>query len=58
MPEFIPPGKPTEERIAVEYLLAQSNKGDQLMATKTDMTDVPSVEHEDDGDYDRTVQSS
>ncbi|XP_076577715.1 uncharacterized protein LOC143314537 [Chaetodon auriga] len=32
LPEFIPPGKPTGERIAVEYLLAQSNRGDLLSA--------------------------
>ncbi|KAI4832565.1 hypothetical protein KUCAC02_015528 [Chaenocephalus aceratus] len=30
LPEFIPPGKPTGERIAVEYLLAQSDRGDLL----------------------------
>ncbi|CAM4558765.1 unnamed protein product [Leuciscus chuanchicus] len=30
LPEFIPPGKPTGERVAVEYLLAQSNRGDLL----------------------------
>ncbi|XP_039655399.1 uncharacterized protein LOC120558453 [Perca fluviatilis] len=34
LPEFIPPGKPTGERIAVEYLLAQSNRGDLLSAQK------------------------
>ncbi|TDG96380.1 hypothetical protein EPR50_G00240070 [Perca flavescens] len=34
LPEFIPPGKPTGERIAVEYLLAQSNGGDLLSAQK------------------------
>ncbi|KAF4099130.1 hypothetical protein G5714_019256 [Onychostoma macrolepis] len=26
----MPPGKPTDERIAVEYLLAQSDRGDLL----------------------------
>ncbi|KAF4079367.1 hypothetical protein AMELA_G00177090 [Ameiurus melas] len=31
LPEFIPPGKPTGERIAVEYLLAQSDRGDLLV---------------------------
>ncbi|XP_053699560.1 uncharacterized protein LOC128746500 [Synchiropus splendidus] len=30
LPEFVPPGKPTGERIAVQYLLAQSNRGDLL----------------------------
>ncbi|CAB1435054.1 unnamed protein product [Pleuronectes platessa] len=30
LPEFIPPGRPTGERIAVEYLLEQSDKGDLL----------------------------
>ncbi|KAK0139240.1 hypothetical protein N1851_024171 [Merluccius polli] len=30
LPEFIPPGKPTRERFAVEYLLTQSNRGDLL----------------------------
>ncbi|RXN26736.1 Carboxyl-terminal PDZ ligand of neuronal nitric oxide synthase [Labeo rohita] len=30
LPEFMPPGKPTNERIAVEYLLAQSDRGDLL----------------------------
>ncbi|CAL8320109.1 unnamed protein product [Gadus morhua 'NCC'] len=30
--EFTPPGKPTGELIAVEYLLAQSNRGDLLSA--------------------------
>nr|XP_023675259.1 uncharacterized protein LOC111847890 [Paramormyrops kingsleyae] len=30
LPEFIPPGRPTGERIAVEYLLAQSDRGDLL----------------------------
>ncbi|XP_063732884.1 uncharacterized protein LOC134859990 [Eleginops maclovinus] len=30
LPEFNPPGRPTGERIAVEYLLAQSDRGDLL----------------------------
>ncbi|XP_043965569.1 uncharacterized protein LOC122827064 isoform X2 [Gambusia affinis] len=30
LPEFVPPGCPTDERIAVEYLLAQSDSGDLL----------------------------
>ncbi|XP_023184849.1 uncharacterized protein LOC111607158 [Xiphophorus maculatus] len=30
LPEFVPPGCPTGERIAVEYLLAQSDRGDLL----------------------------
>ncbi|MED6246104.1 hypothetical protein ATANTOWER_012890 [Ataeniobius toweri] len=30
LPEFVPPGSPTGERIAVEYLLAQSDRGDLL----------------------------
>ncbi|KAF1387477.1 hypothetical protein PFLUV_G00079350 [Perca fluviatilis] len=34
LPEFIPPGKPTGERIDVEYLLTQSNRGDLLSAQK------------------------
>ncbi|XP_050958694.1 uncharacterized protein LOC127160061 [Labeo rohita] len=41
MPEFTHPGKPTGERIAVEYLLAQSNRGDQLIAHQNDMPEVP-----------------
>lgn len=28
LPEFRPPGKPTGEHVAVDYLLAQSGKGD------------------------------
>ncbi|XP_037643720.1 formin-like protein 5 [Sebastes umbrosus] len=30
LPEFTPPGRPTDERVAVEYLLAQSDRGDLL----------------------------
>uniref|UniRef100_A0AAV2J5X8 Uncharacterized protein n=1 Tax=Knipowitschia caucasica TaxID=637954 RepID=A0AAV2J5X8_KNICA len=30
VPEFTPPGKPTDERTAVEYLLGQTNRGDLL----------------------------
>ncbi|ROL44116.1 Zinc finger BED domain-containing protein 1 [Anabarilius grahami] len=54
-PEFTPPGKPTEERIAVEYLLAQSNRGDQLIGDHSDMPEVPSEESEDDSGLDTTV---
>ncbi|XP_059923854.1 uncharacterized protein LOC132469801 [Gadus macrocephalus] len=39
LPEFIPPGKPTGERIAVEYLLAQSNRGDLLRQQVGDIDD-------------------
>ncbi|KAI7802108.1 hypothetical protein IRJ41_000409, partial [Triplophysa rosa] len=48
MPEFTPPGKPTGERIAVEYLLAQSNRGDQLIVHHHDMPEVSPEEPEDE----------
>lgn len=47
-----------EERIAVEYLLAQSNRGDQLsgdIGDHSDMPEVPSEEPEDDSGLDTTV---
>ncbi|XP_073724498.1 uncharacterized protein [Misgurnus anguillicaudatus] len=47
LPEFIPPGKPTGERIAVEYLLAQSNRGD-LLSQQTGNADIlPEILDED-----------
>ncbi|XP_048017744.1 uncharacterized protein LOC125249485 [Megalobrama amblycephala] len=55
MPEFTPPGKPTDERIAVKYLLAQSNRGDQLIGDHSGMPEVPSEEPEDDSGFDATV---
>ncbi|KAL1268514.1 hypothetical protein QQF64_033877 [Cirrhinus molitorella] len=50
MPELTPPGKPTGERIAVEYLLAQSNRGDQLNEDHSDLPEVPPEEPEDEID--------
>ncbi|KAK0152989.1 hypothetical protein N1851_005364 [Merluccius polli] len=49
--EFTPPGKPTSERIAVEYLLAQTNRGDLLLAPSR-VPEVPSqvIEEEDEAD--------
>ncbi|KAK0155426.1 hypothetical protein N1851_002228 [Merluccius polli] len=49
--EFTPPGKPTSERIAVEYLLAQTNRGDLLLAPSR-VPEVPSqvIEEEDEPD--------
>ncbi|KAM8857498.1 uncharacterized protein ACB058_009160 isoform 2-T2 [Synchiropus picturatus] len=38
LPEFIPPGKHTGERIAVEYLPAHSNRGD--LQTQQDMSKI------------------
>jgi len=43
------------ERIAVEYLLAQSNRGDQLIAHQNDMPEVPPEEPEDETEIDTTV---
>jgi hypothetical protein len=43
------------ERIAVEYLLAQSNRGDQLIAHHNDMPEVSPEEPEDDSEIDTTV---
>ncbi|XP_027132529.1 uncharacterized protein LOC113745221 [Larimichthys crocea] len=54
VPEFTPPGKPTGERIAVEYLLAQTNRGD-LLAPKQ-MPEIPTqVLEEDEDEPDATV---
>ncbi|KAG7224678.1 hypothetical protein INR49_011432, partial [Caranx melampygus] len=54
VPEFTPPGKPAGERIAVEYLLVQTNRGD-LLAPKQ-MAEIPSQLLEDDEDeLDATV---
>lgn len=42
----------------MEYLLAQSNRGDQLIGDTgdhSDMPEVPSEEPEDDSGFDRTV---
>ncbi|XP_055062318.2 uncharacterized protein [Misgurnus anguillicaudatus] len=47
LPEFIPPGKPTGERIAVEYLLAQSNRGD-LLSQQTGNADILDEDLEDE----------
>ncbi|KAG7239079.1 hypothetical protein INR49_030081 [Caranx melampygus] len=53
VPEFTPPGKPTGERIAVEYLLAQTNRGD-LLAPKQ-MPEIPSQVLEEDEDEPNTT---
>ncbi|KAL7375698.1 hypothetical protein ABVT39_022187 [Epinephelus coioides] len=54
VPEFTPPGKPTGERIAVEYLLAQKNRGDLLPPKQ--MPEIPSqVLEEDKDEPDATV---
>lgn len=44
-----------DERIAVEYLLAQSNRGDQLIGDHSGIPEVPSEEPEDDSGFDATV---
>ncbi|KAL4240974.1 hypothetical protein ACF0H5_001756 [Mactra antiquata] len=36
LPEFKAPGKPTDEKIAVEYLINQSGRGDLLTISDTD----------------------
>ncbi|CAM4558747.1 unnamed protein product [Leuciscus chuanchicus] len=46
---------PDRERIAVEYLLAQSNRGDQLLAHHNDTPEVPPEEPKDDNEIDTTV---
>lgn len=43
------------ERIAVEYLLAQSNRGDQLLAHHYAIPEVPPEEPEDESEIDTTV---
>lgn len=39
----------------MEYLLAQSNRGDQLIAQHNDMPEIPPEEPEDDREIDATV---
>ncbi|KAL2079587.1 hypothetical protein ACEWY4_025331 [Coilia grayii] len=39
VPDFTPPGKPTGKRIAAEYLLAQTNRGDLLAPSQ--VSEVP-----------------
>ncbi|KAE8299662.1 hypothetical protein D5F01_LYC02072 [Larimichthys crocea] len=53
VPEFTPPGKPTGERIAVEYLLAQTNRGD-LLASKQVPEILSQVLEEDEDEPDTT----
>ncbi|CAL8234303.1 unnamed protein product [Boreogadus saida] len=53
VPEFTPPGKPTSERIAVEYLLAQTNRGDLLAPNQ--VPEVPSQVLEEEDEPDDTI---
>ncbi|XP_038137046.1 uncharacterized protein LOC119780874 [Cyprinodon tularosa] len=53
VPEFTPPGKPTGERIAVEYLLAQTNRGDLLAPSQ--VSEIPSQVVEDEDEPDDTI---
>ncbi|KAG1925278.1 hypothetical protein F2P79_025639 [Pimephales promelas] len=46
LPEFKPPGRPTDERIAVEYLLAQSNRGDLLSPLEQREIPLPELQVE------------
>ncbi|KAG1955491.1 hypothetical protein F2P79_008547 [Pimephales promelas] len=46
LPEFKPPGRPTDERIAVEYLLAQSNRGDLLSPLEQHEIPLPELQVE------------
>ncbi|XP_041824833.1 uncharacterized protein LOC121629265 [Melanotaenia boesemani] len=55
LPEFIPPGKPTGERIAVEYLLAQSNRGDLLSGQNEIIMPEMLEEVQQDEDPDATI---
>ncbi|XP_055012856.1 uncharacterized protein LOC129409990 isoform X4 [Boleophthalmus pectinirostris] len=48
--EFPPPGKPTDERIAVEYLLGQTNRGDLLAPWH--VPEIPSQVLEEEWDAD------
>ncbi|XP_059895233.1 uncharacterized protein LOC132448177 [Gadus macrocephalus] len=41
VPEFTLPGKPTGERIAVEYLLEQTNRGDLLAPSQASISEIP-----------------
>ncbi|CAK6981093.1 uncharacterized protein LOC111847890 [Scomber scombrus] len=58
LPEFVRPGKPTAERIAVEYLLAQSDRGNLLSPPGNEigatLTDVP-LEDQDEECHDVTI---
>ncbi|XP_033752676.1 uncharacterized protein LOC117336296 [Pecten maximus] len=46
-PEYVPPGKPTDERVAVEYLLAQSGRGDMRPSFDAETGSVlPEIEPE------------
>ncbi|KAK2919589.1 hypothetical protein Q8A73_003960, partial [Channa argus] len=48
-PEFTPPGRPTGERIAAEYLLAQSKRGDFLIPHNSgEMPQVPLEQLDED----------
>ncbi|KAK7162497.1 hypothetical protein R3I93_006725 [Phoxinus phoxinus] len=53
VPEIPPPGKPTGERIAVEYLLAQTNRGDLLAPSQ--VSEIPSQVLEEEDEPDDTI---
>ncbi|XP_054875194.1 uncharacterized protein LOC118471340 [Amphiprion ocellaris] len=56
--EFTPPGKPTEEHIAVEYLLAQTNRGDLLAPSHVPEIPLQGLEEEEDDEADSTIDVS
>ncbi|KAL2087206.1 hypothetical protein ACEWY4_018265 [Coilia grayii] len=51
VPEFTPPGKPTGERIAAEYLLAQTNRGDLLAPSQVSEVPLQVLDEEDEPDH-------
>ncbi|CAM4652081.1 unnamed protein product [Leuciscus chuanchicus] len=53
VPEVTPTGKPTGERIAVEYLLAQTNRGDLLAPSQ--VSEIPSQLLEEEDEPDDTI---
>ncbi|XP_041658916.1 uncharacterized protein LOC121519883 [Cheilinus undulatus] len=52
IPEFIPPGRPTDEHIAVEYLLAQSGRGDMLQPQPHKELDITLPDMQDEVEED------
>ncbi|XP_039530313.1 uncharacterized protein LOC120480957 [Pimephales promelas] len=55
VPEITLPGKSTGERIAVEYLLAQTNRGDLLAPSQ--VSEIPSQVLEEEDELDDTIST-